>query len=331
MLTPRVEVRAGDFLDGEARERVRQRLQLFVKGEIERRLAPLFAAAGAAARRRRRAASSSSCRLRSALSRPRTSRRRSSRSIAPARRALARLGVRFGTETRLCRAAARPRGGALPRAAVGGAARPPGAAAARRAQPRQGDRGRSRLPPSFYAAIGRRVLAGWRCGRTGSSGWRRRRAAAPGSAGLPPMPNWRRSAASLPASCAACCWRSAIARSSKAATEFFVGQPRRRAPQTAAADAPPAAARRPSVRQTEGAAIRLNRSHVDRRREPAPERAKARLDQWLWFARFVKSRSLGGAAMRRRRRRDQWQPGQRSRTRPCGSAISWYCRKAAGS
>jgi ribosome-associated heat shock protein Hsp15 len=25
---------------------------------------------------------------------------------------------------------------------------------------------------------------------------------------------------------------------------------------------------------------------------PAPERAKARLDQWLWFARFVKSRSL---------------------------------------
>lgn len=24
----------------------------------------------------------------------------------------------------------------------------------------------------------------------------------------------------------------------------------------------------------------------------APERAKARLDQWLWFARFVKSRSL---------------------------------------
>lgn len=26
--------------------------------------------------------------------------------------------------------------------------------------------------------------------------------------------------------------------------------------------------------------------------EAAPERAKARLDQWLWFARFVKSRSL---------------------------------------
>jgi ribosome-associated heat shock protein Hsp15 len=26
--------------------------------------------------------------------------------------------------------------------------------------------------------------------------------------------------------------------------------------------------------------------------ERAPERARARLDQWLWFARFVKSRSL---------------------------------------
>jgi ribosome-associated heat shock protein Hsp15 len=26
--------------------------------------------------------------------------------------------------------------------------------------------------------------------------------------------------------------------------------------------------------------------------ETAPERAKVRLDQWLWFARFVKSRSL---------------------------------------
>jgi ribosome-associated heat shock protein Hsp15 len=30
----------------------------------------------------------------------------------------------------------------------------------------------------------------------------------------------------------------------------------------------------------------------DAAQERAPERAKARLDQWLWFARFVKSRSL---------------------------------------
>jgi len=42
-LTPRVDVLAGNFLEGPARERVRQRLHLFVKTEIERRLAPLFA------------------------------------------------------------------------------------------------------------------------------------------------------------------------------------------------------------------------------------------------------------------------------------------------
>src|ERR1051325_5536259 len=43
ILSPRVEVQAAEFLDGEARERVRQRLQLFVKAEIERRLASLLA------------------------------------------------------------------------------------------------------------------------------------------------------------------------------------------------------------------------------------------------------------------------------------------------
>ncbi|MGH7092510.1 MAG: helicase-related protein, partial [Stellaceae bacterium] len=43
MLIPKVEVASGNFLEGEPRERVRQRLALFVKGETERRLAPLFA------------------------------------------------------------------------------------------------------------------------------------------------------------------------------------------------------------------------------------------------------------------------------------------------
>jgi ATP-dependent RNA helicase SUPV3L1/SUV3 len=42
-LAPRVEVQADNFLEGLVRERVRQRLQAFAKGEIERRLAPLFA------------------------------------------------------------------------------------------------------------------------------------------------------------------------------------------------------------------------------------------------------------------------------------------------
>jgi ATP-dependent RNA helicase SUPV3L1/SUV3 len=44
MLTPRAEPLAGDFVEGEAREKIRQRLSAFVRSEIERRLAPLFAA-----------------------------------------------------------------------------------------------------------------------------------------------------------------------------------------------------------------------------------------------------------------------------------------------
>jgi ATP-dependent RNA helicase SUPV3L1/SUV3 len=43
MLTPRVEAIGGDFIEGDAREKIRQRLAAFVRGEIERRLAPLFA------------------------------------------------------------------------------------------------------------------------------------------------------------------------------------------------------------------------------------------------------------------------------------------------
>ena len=37
---------AGDFVEGDLRERVRQRLAAFVRAEIERRLAPLFAISG---------------------------------------------------------------------------------------------------------------------------------------------------------------------------------------------------------------------------------------------------------------------------------------------
>src|SRR5689334_9880509 len=44
LLTPRAEPLAADFLEGEMRERVRRRLQDFLRDEIERRLAPLYAA-----------------------------------------------------------------------------------------------------------------------------------------------------------------------------------------------------------------------------------------------------------------------------------------------
>src|ERR1700720_2057339 len=44
LMTPRVEPSAADFIEGEAREKVRRRLQEFLRHEIERRLGPLFAA-----------------------------------------------------------------------------------------------------------------------------------------------------------------------------------------------------------------------------------------------------------------------------------------------
>src|SRR5882762_9274803 len=43
-LAPRAELLAADFVEGELRERIRQRLQAFLRAEIERRLSPLFRA-----------------------------------------------------------------------------------------------------------------------------------------------------------------------------------------------------------------------------------------------------------------------------------------------
>src|SRR5205085_8125238 len=98
VLAPRIELRAGDFLDGETRERVRQRLQLFVRTEIERLLAPLFAAQAlplAAAGRGLvfQLADSLGC-----LPAPEVATSLKALDRA-SRRALGRLGVRFGTET----------------------------------------------------------------------------------------------------------------------------------------------------------------------------------------------------------------------------------------
>src|SRR5262249_40203116 len=44
MLAPRVDPITGRFVEGEGREGIRQRLQAFLRAEIERRLAPLFVA-----------------------------------------------------------------------------------------------------------------------------------------------------------------------------------------------------------------------------------------------------------------------------------------------
>jgi ATP-dependent RNA helicase SUPV3L1/SUV3 len=160
MLTPRIEVRAGDFLDGETRERVRQRLQLFVRGEIERRLAPLFAAAalpldGAGRGLAYLLADSLGVVATADIAAPVKSLDRESR------RALTRLGVRFGTESvyvepLLGREAVRFR--ALLWAVRHGRPVPlvPGARSRGKAIPVDPD-----LPEAFYAAIGRRMIGGW--------------------------------------------------------------------------------------------------------------------------------------------------------------------------
>jgi ATP-dependent RNA helicase SUPV3L1/SUV3 len=159
MLSPRVEVRAGEFLDGEARERVRHRLQLFVRGEIERRLTPLFAARElplpAAAR-------GIAFQLSAAMGCIPTAEVAAPLGVLDrqSRRALARLGVRFGTETIYIEpllGAEAVRFRALLWAVWQG----------RPVPELPGGRGRGNavaidpeMPLSFYAATGRRVIAG---------------------------------------------------------------------------------------------------------------------------------------------------------------------------
>jgi ATP-dependent RNA helicase SUPV3L1/SUV3 len=158
-LAPRVEVMAGDFLDGEARERVRQRLQQFVRSEVERRLAPLFAA--------------------QALPLPGAGRGLVFQLVdalgvlptedvaaalhaldKPSRRALGRTGLRFGSESiyvepLLGDAAVRFR--ALLWAIRYGRGVPPLPGTRNKGKAMPVD---SAVPPSFYPAIGRRVLGG---------------------------------------------------------------------------------------------------------------------------------------------------------------------------
>ncbi|MGE5271788.1 MAG: helicase-related protein [Thiohalocapsa sp.] len=159
VLSPRVEVRAGDFLDGEVRERVRRRLQAFVRSEIERRLAPLFAAQalpldGAARGLLYQLIDALGCLATAEVATPLQTLDRATR------RALGRLGIRFGRETiyiepLLGADAVRLR--ALLWAVRHGLAVPtlPGTRNRGRALPVD-----PALPPSFYDAIGRRVVAG---------------------------------------------------------------------------------------------------------------------------------------------------------------------------
>jgi ATP-dependent RNA helicase SUPV3L1/SUV3 len=159
LLMPRAELLAGDFIEGEIRERVRRRLQAFLRSETERRLAPLFAAQASPLDGVGRGLVYQLVDALGCL--PAT---RVAGQVAalkpPDRKALGRLGVRFGTESiyfePLLRAGT-ARFQALLWAVRHGRYVPTVPSARRLAKPIEID---PELPLSFYETIGLRVLDG---------------------------------------------------------------------------------------------------------------------------------------------------------------------------
>jgi ATP-dependent RNA helicase SUPV3L1/SUV3 len=157
LLTPRAQVLGGDFVEGEAREKVRRRLQEFIRNEIERRLAPLFSAqaltlSGAARGLVFELVDALGCVAAAAV--------RSAALDPPDRSALSRLGVRFGTESVFFEPLQRAdavRFRALLWAVRQGQPVPRLPSAKSLAKPIEVD---PTLPGSFYAAIGLRVVEG---------------------------------------------------------------------------------------------------------------------------------------------------------------------------
>ena len=98
MLTPRAEPLSGDFIEGEARDKIRQRLGAYVRAEIERRLAPLYAASALALGGLGRGLAFQLTEALGAL--PAAEVASEVAALAPAdRAALGRLGVRFGVNS----------------------------------------------------------------------------------------------------------------------------------------------------------------------------------------------------------------------------------------
>jgi ATP-dependent RNA helicase SUPV3L1/SUV3 len=159
LVAPRAEPLAGDFLEGEAREKVRRRLQEFLRKDIERRLAPLFAAQalplGGVGR-------GLVYQLVGALGcLPALDVADQVAALEPAdHKALSRLGVRFGTESVYFEPLLRAdtmRFQALLWGVSQGRPVSKLPSARRLAKPIKID---PELPPSFYAAIGFRILDG---------------------------------------------------------------------------------------------------------------------------------------------------------------------------
>ncbi|MBV9555407.1 MAG: disulfide oxidoreductase [Alphaproteobacteria bacterium] len=158
-LAPRVEVVAGDFLEGASRQHVRRRLQAFVKSEVERRLRPLFVLrdlpiTGVARGLAFQLVDALGCLPSHAAAAQLRALDRDSR------RTLARAGVRFGAESLYVDPLLGPeptRFRGLLWAVRHGRPMPP--------LPGMRALGKAlavdpALPPSFYAALGRRVVGG---------------------------------------------------------------------------------------------------------------------------------------------------------------------------
>ena len=159
LLTPRAEPLSSEFLEGEGRERIRRRLQQFLRGEVERRLAPLFAAQALPLGGGGRGLVFQLVDALGCL--PVAEAGRQVAALDPSDRSvLSRFGVRFGTESIYLEALLRAdsmRFRALLWAIRQGRPVPPLPAARRFAKPFQTD---PALPAAFYAAVGLRVVEG---------------------------------------------------------------------------------------------------------------------------------------------------------------------------
>jgi ATP-dependent RNA helicase SUPV3L1/SUV3 len=159
LLAPRAEPIAGDFIEGDAREKVRRRLQEFLRNEVERRLSQLFAARALPLEGMGRGLVFELVNALGCL--PAVAVGRQVAALKPAdRQALGQLGVRFGTENvylePLLRAASM-RFRALLWAVSQGRPVPPVPSARRLGKPTEFD---PTLPLSFYATLGLRVIDG---------------------------------------------------------------------------------------------------------------------------------------------------------------------------
>jgi ATP-dependent RNA helicase SUPV3L1/SUV3 len=157
LLEPKAEPLAGEFLEGEARDKVRRRLQQFLRSEVERRLSPLFAASALPVDGVGRGLVYELVNALGCLPAAEVGRQVAALKSSD-RKALSRRGVRFGTETIYLEPLFRGepiRFRALLWAVCQGRGVPPVPPSRRLGKPIEID---PALPPSFYAAIGLRVI-----------------------------------------------------------------------------------------------------------------------------------------------------------------------------